>query len=307
MQSGIPSSGFRRGSLLSGPKSDQRRELRFVYLLLLSVALHAVVAVLMALWPVAQQPPLSEPVFVDLQEMKDLQMPSPQLARPSDQQRRTLKEAAPKPLPVPVPSRQSAPSPSIPLQAAQRPAAPPQAGRSESAAQVGTRAPEAVGSAGELVRRRVVRQPAQASASPRLQPNLLPNAGRMARIEESYRRRFADDLDDGSTRFLNTDDIQFGSFLRRFETAVYGVWRYPQEAALKGIEGMTPVKITFNRQGEIIRVTLLESSGSKILDDEVFRTLRMLGPMGGFPRSYQKDEFHLVAFFHYGLSGGRLH
>ena len=275
-----------------------------MYLLLLSVALHTVVAVLIALWPATRKPPLPEPVFVDLQEMKDLQMPSPQVVRPSDQQRRTLKEAAPRAIPAPAPSRQSASSPSIPLQAAQRPAAAP---RSESTAQVGTRVPETAGSAGELVRRRAVKQPAQASGSARLQANLLPNAGRMARIEESYRRRFAEDLDEGSTRFLNTDDIQFGSFLRRFETAVYGVWRYPQEAALKGIEGMTPVKITFNRQGEIIRVTLLESSGSKILDDEVFRTLRMLGPMGGFPRSYQKDEFHLIAFFHYGLSGGRLH
>lgn len=304
MQSGIPSSGFRRGSLLNGPKSDQRREVRFVYLLLFSVVLHAVVAVLIALWPATRKPPLPEPIFVDLQEMKDPQAPSPQVVRPSDQQHRTLKEAAPRVVPAPAPSRQSAPSPSIPLQAAQRPAAAP---RSESTAQVGTRVPETAGSAGELVRRRAVKQPAQASGSARLQANLLPNAGRMARIEESYRRRFAEDLDEGSTRFLNTDDIQFGSFLRRFETAVYGVWRYPQEAALKGIEGMTPVKITFNRQGEIIRVTLLESSGSKILDDEVFRTLRMLGPMGGFPRSYQKDEFHLIAFFHYGLSGGRLH
>ena len=107
---------------------------------------------------------------------------------------------------------------------------------------------------------------------------------------------------EGDTRFLNSDDIQFGSFLRHFETAVYGVWRYPQEAAIKGIEGITPVRITFNRNGEITKLELLESSGARILDDEVMRTLRAIGPVGSFPRGYDKDEFHLIAFFQYGGS-----
>jgi protein TonB len=99
---------------------------------------------------------------------------------------------------------------------------------------------------------------------------------------------------------MNSDDIVFGSFLRRFEGAVYGVWRYPQEAAMKGIEGITPVRITFNRRGEITNIQQLESSGARILDEEVLRTLRAIGPVGGFPKGYDKEEFHLIAFFQYG-------
>jgi periplasmic protein TonB len=134
------------------------------------------------------------------------------------------------------------------------------------------------------------------------QPQLFPSAQRLARLEEGYRRKFENDVAEGDTRFLNSDDIQFGSFLRHFETAVYGVWRYPQEAAMKGIEGVTPVRITFNRRGEVTNVQLLESSGARILDDEVMRTLRSIGPVGSFPRGYDKDEFHLIAFFQYGGS-----
>ena len=134
------------------------------------------------------------------------------------------------------------------------------------------------------------------------QPQLFPSANRMAKLEDSYRRKFEDEIAEGETRFLNSDDILFGSFLRRFETAVYGVWRYPQEAAMKGIEGITPVRITFNRDGSINyeKSQILESSGSRILDDEVMRTLRSIGPVGGFPKGYDKDEFHLIAFFQYG-------
>lgn len=122
----------------------------------------------------------------------------------------------------------------------------------------------------------------------------------MAGLENSYRRKFEKDIAEGDTRFLNSDDITFGSFLRRFEGAVYGVWRYPQEAAMNGIEGITPVRITFNRQGEITKIQQLESSGAKILDEEVLRTLRAIGPVGGFPKGYDKEEFHLIAFFQYG-------
>ena len=71
---------------------------------------------------------------------------------------------------------------------------------------------------------------------------------------------------------------------------------------MKGIEGITPVRITFNRRGEITGVKLLESSGAKILDEEVIRTLKLIGPMGGFPKGYDKEEFNLIAFFQYGGS-----
>jgi periplasmic protein TonB len=71
-----------------------------------------------------------------------------------------------------------------------------------------------------------------------------------------------------------------------------------------GIEGVTPVKITFNRHGEIVATELLQSSGSKILDNEVIRTLGKIGPVGSFPKGYEKETFNLIAFFHYGISQG---
>jgi hypothetical protein len=40
-------------------------------------------------------------------------------------------------------------------------------------------------------------------------------------------------------------------------------------------------------KGEVENAELLESSGSKILDNRVFRTLRMIGPIGSFRRVRQ--------------------
>ena len=182
-------------------------------------------------------------------------------------------------------------------------AAPPAANRSGEAGQMAPAQPE-------RERRRLGRrQPGENLRKPREEraanlARLFPSPGNMARLEESYRKKYSQEVEEGETKSLNTDDIQFGSFLRRFETAVYGVWNYPQEAARLGIEGMTPVKITFNRKGEIEQVELLESSGSTILDNEVLRTLHHIGPIGSFPKGYTKDKFNLIAFFQYGLIRG---
>jgi protein TonB len=267
--------------------STHFNEKAFLYLLLLSVVLHAAGILTFYLWPDEPQQRLSEATFIDLQDMPQLNVPEsvqqPDRIRPSDRRQRVLQESAPKPV-SPAERSTSSVRQSAPSGQATRPFIPGP-------------------SAGDLLRRKPQSQQ-QAGAKP--QPNLMPSASRMAQLEDAFRRRFAHDVDEGTTRFLNTEDIKFGSFLRRFETAVYGVWRYPQEAAMKGVEGVTPVKISFNRNGEIVKVQLLESSGSRILDDEVFRTLRLVGPMGNLPKTYEKEEFHLIAFFQYGNARGRL-
>ncbi|SJZ71955.1 protein TonB [Trichlorobacter thiogenes] len=287
--------------------SDQYVEKTFLYLLLISIVLHVAVFVSWYLWPKEQQQQISEPTFIDLQDMPELKTPptpqQDQKARPSDQRRRVAKETAPRQVTpgIPTPPRTAPTRQSARVKPSAAPGRPGPAGPPAKPSEAGS-------SVNELLRRKPQQQAGTGGGGgTKPQPNLAPSASRMAKLEESYRRRFADDIDDGSTRIgLNTNDIQFGSFLKRFETAVYGVWRYPQEAALKGIEGVTPVKITFSKNGEIKKVQLLESSGSRVLDDEVFRTLRLLGPMGNFPKNYDKDEFHLIAFFQYGNARGRL-
>ena len=280
--------------------SDQYVEKGFLYLLVLSLVLHVVGFTVVYLWP-KQQPQFTEPTFIDLQDMPELKAvprDDQQQARPSDQRRRVARETAPKGdmrITRPVPQRSQTPPPGPP--------GPPSRSRTPA-----TR-PDTTGtSASELLRRQPAQPqtPTATGGGSALPTRLMPSASRMAKLEENYRRRYADEIAEGDTHFLNTNDIQFGSFLRRFETSVYGVWRYPQEAALKGIEGVTPVRITFNRNGEIVNVKLLESSGSKLLDDEVLRTLRLIGPMGSLPRNYPKDEFHLIAFFQYGNARSRL-
>lgn len=258
-------------------------EKSFLYLLCISLLLHlGVFAGLYFFPPVTPELP-KEPVFVDLQ-----QMPEPK--QPLEQRRMETRRRSEQRVRVPA---ESAPRGDAPqdLQAVEKQAAPsPERQSLQESAKTPRSQPVIPGSSASSLLK-----PKEKTV-----PQLFPGAGRLAKLEESYRRKFESDVAEGDTRFLNSDDIVFGSFLRRFEGAVYGVWRYPQEAAMRGIEGITPVRITFNRRGEITNVLQLESSGARILDEEVLRTLRAIGPVGGFPKGYDKDEFHLIAFFQYG-------
>ena len=284
--------------------SDKYVEKTFLYLLVLSVLLHLGIFGLILLIPPEKEKQSQEPTMVDLTELPELPKAPPapkrEPKRLAEKPQRVTKEMAPKgtqeteKLPqrqahALQPSRPSAPHPAAPA-APSVPLAP-------------NRAPQP--SEAPISRGEGLFKPKAAAPSDR--SNLFPSSGKLARLEESYRKKYGSEVEEGDTKFLNTDDIQFGSFLRRFETAVYGVWHYPEAALARGIEGVTPVKITFTRSGEIAKVTLLESSGSRILDDEVMRTLKALGPIGSFPKGFTGKEFNLIAFFQYGIGGGRLH
>ena len=270
-------------------------EKSFLALLVLSLLLHIAAGVALYKLPAVKPPPPKEPVFIDLQAMPEVKSPTQEPPveprRQSERRTRVEREQAPRGTETVTSSPSRRPVPETARTPAQMQTRP------RETAQPGREAPVVPGSSASALLK--PRAPvAQSSA----QPQLFPSASKMARLEENYRKKFERDIAEGDTLFLNSDDMLFGSFLRRFENSVYGVWRYPQEAAMKGIEGITPVKITFNRRGEIIATQLLESSGAKVLDDEVFRTLRMIGPVGGFPKGYDKDEFHLIAFFQYGVA-----
>ena len=267
-------------------------EKKLLYLVLCSILLHGAIFALLLYLPTGGKPPVAEPMMVDLQDMPALSPPLgpvPPVRRTSDDVQRGPRESAPRgdlQRDLAVPPRQSGVTGQpVPFQ-------PVQPSRQGQATQPAERS-----SRDELFRRKE-------RVSPGENVNLYPSAAKLARIEEGYRKKYSQEVAQGEARFLNTDDILFGSFLRRFENAVYGVWRYPPDAAKLGIEGVTPVRITFNRRGEIVGRELLQSSGSKILDDEVLRTLSLVSAVGSFPRGYDKETFSLIAFFHYGITGG---
>lgn len=296
--------------------SSKKIDKNFLYLLILSVIVHLAVFAIISLMPPAEGKPEQEPTMVDLTELPELaDLPKqpkaptskPEPKKPVPKEQRPIPPAvkqAPAKQVVPQAPRTAQPSQPTPGQPSQAEPASPQPSTPVSRKAEPSGPPQETGQPEPVTRGQGIFKPK--SGGPIERSKLFPSAGKLARLEDSYRKKFEQEIERGDTSFLNSDDIRFGSFLRRFESAVYGVWHYPEAALARGIEGTTPVRITFNRSGEIVHVELLESSGSGILDAEVMRTLKQLGPIGSFPKGYSGNAFKLIAFFQYGISGGRL-
>ncbi len=265
--------------------SDKYIEKIFLYFVVLSVLLHLAIFAIIIFLPQKKEILRPEPYMVELRDLPPSRE-KPARKRPDEPTQRVLRETAPKGemdrdkvASLPPPHKE----PTI-------------GGAPRRQAEPGEMSLQEKPRAGDFFRQKEQGAPDISK--------LFPSADKLARLEESYRKKYGQEVAEGEVKFLNSDDITLGSFLSRFEAAVYGVWRYPPEAARMGIEGVTPVKITFNRNGEIEKVMLLQSSGSKILDDEVRRTLKAVGIIGPLPKSYGKENFNLIAFFHYGIERG---
>lgn len=271
-------------------------EKNFLYLLFLSFLLHVAMFALFYYLPQEKKVAKEEPVMIDLQDLPPVKEPpageKKDVKRYGEKRRRVPREMAPK---GEMPRDRIARVPS-------RPAPPVEQPQRKGEEMAPSRPSEGRGG---LFRKRpsedLLRHGEGDSSG---LARLFPKAEKLAKLEDSYRKKYGPEVHEGDVAYLDTNDIQFGSFLRRFENAVYGVWTYPEEAARQGIQGETPVVITFNRKGEIEKVEIMESSGSAILDSEVLRALRRIGPMGPLPKGYTKDKYHLLALFRYQFIGG---
>lgn len=147
--------------------------------------------------------------------------------------------------------------------------------------------------------------PAPAPPAPRPAPSLeqltqlSPNT--LARMERDWRKKLREGVERGDTVWLDTEQDLLISFFRRFKTNIYNVWNYPERARLREEQGSCLLRIVVSRQGTIDDVELLESSGSRDLDDEAMRAVRKGQPYGPLPAAYPHEQLNIMAYFRYAL------
>ena len=68
-----------------------------------------------------------------------------------------------------------------------------------------------------------------------------------------------------------------------------GNLNYPEEAKRRGISGSLILDVAINADGTVHSITVLRSSGKKILDDAAIRIVRLAAPFAPFPEELRKD------------------
>lgn len=125
---------------------------------------------------------------------------------------------------------------------------------------------------------------------------------RMARNEQRERIKSRDNLLEGDAVYLNLQHDFLISFFQRFSNRIESNWNYPFEAAERSEQGVLLLKITVTREGKLVDVDLLDSSGSDALDYEAIQAVYRAAPFGPVTKHWPHDEMKIYAHFQYTLS-----
>lgn len=128
----------------------------------------------------------------------------------------------------------------------------------------------------------------------------LPQATE-SRLENQLRRKYRAEVEAGNAVWLDMEKDILISFFQRFRNNIYGVWNYPRQAAERGEEGTSLLKVTVRRDGSVESVQILESSGSSALDQEAVRAVWRGASYGPISRHYEEETLTIFAFFQYRI------
>ena len=101
---------------------------------------------------------------------------------------------------------------------------------------------------------------------------------------------------------INTREEKFFSYLMHLKRKIQGVWVYPSSAANLGIGGTLTVEFSIARDGGLLYVNLLDSSGHSVLDDSAVRAIQSAAPYFPFPDRMRAKRLKVRANFIYVTS-----
>ncbi len=107
---------------------------------------------------------------------------------------------------------------------------------------------------------------------------------------------------DSSITF-STKEYQYHGYMQRLKEKIEGIWKYPIDAAQKGIYGDLYIRFTIRKDGRLGAVNLIRTSGYKSLDDAALKALRDAEPYWPLPDEWGRDGLTITGHFvytHYG-------
>lgn len=95
----------------------------------------------------------------------------------------------------------------------------------------------------------------------------------------------------------NTREYEFAAYMHGWAAKVerFGNLNYPPEARRRSLYGDLVLTVAVARDGSILSIEVIKSSGQPVLDDAATQIVRMAAPFAGIPRSKEDiDELHIT-------------
>lgn len=98
---------------------------------------------------------------------------------------------------------------------------------------------------------------------------------------------------------INTREERFYSYLLHLKRKIEGVWVYPRVAAKGGVGGSLTLEFLIAKDGSLMGVNLLDSSGHTVLDEYALRAIKSAAPYHPFPARLKAKRLRIRANFVY--------
>ena len=109
----------------------------------------------------------------------------------------------------------------------------------------------------------------------------------------------SDEVEGKNTISLDDRRPQFLDYLARLKRRIQREWSYPEEAQRLGLFGELLLVFTVNKEGSLLNLRLVQSSGFPLLDDEALRAVRAAAPFDPLPPEMGRDAWNIRGSFNY--------
>ena len=112
---------------------------------------------------------------------------------------------------------------------------------------------------------------------------------------------------DGDKRItFDTEEFRYRTYMLRLKDRIESIWKYPHDAAMRGIYGDLEIRFTIRKNGMLGEVELLRTSGHRSLDQAALQALKDAQPFWPLPDEWGRDDLPITGHFVYTIYGSYL-
>ncbi len=143
---------------------------------------------------------------------------------------------------------------------------------------------------------------------PPVSSKFMDSKGTLAMLDELNQEKYApensqtgekEELDDDEPISLDTKKAKYVSYFSRIKQQIQRVWVYPSQGIKRTLSGELTLKFEISKDGNLLSLRLINSSGSNILDANAVKAVRGAAPYYPFPITITKKKLSILATFVY--------
>jgi protein TonB len=98
---------------------------------------------------------------------------------------------------------------------------------------------------------------------------------------------------------FDTSEFKHRGYMRMLKERIEDIWKYPKEAASRGISGDLYMEFSIMRDGKLGKIELLRTSGYRELDEAAMKAVKNAEPFWPLPDDWEKDTLEIKGHFIY--------